>query len=283
MANAAPVPPFAPEFVRAVCDVLAQTGSPGLSNSEVDQLLAQLGLAGRDASLNKRTSLFYALHNAQVPKQTGQPVLRFINAAMAPIRYTSDPKRFDALRSQLNEVMVFHSLAVSKEGRLRRASGARTLSEGAKLAGRLHGELRHRGAHELLFQYCDEELVTRSLFHALSEAAKSIPDRVRQMTGFAGDGAALYDQVFGTNTQPPFLFINAFGSESEVSEHRGFKNLLMGIHGHYRNPRAHSSRISANEQLDDFYDAMSLFSYVHRRLDTASKDPRPREVYAKNG
>lgn len=274
MANAEPVPPFAPEFVRAVCDVLAQTDTPGLSNSEIDQLLSQLRLGGRDTGLNKRTSLFYALYNAQVPKQTGQPVVRFINAAMAPIRYANARTRFEDLRSQLNEVMIFHSFSVSEKGRLTRASsGASTLSEGAKLAGRLHAELRRRGAHPLLFQYCDEELVTRSLFHGLLEAAKSIPDRVRQMSGLAGDGSALYDQVLGTNTQHPLLFINTFESESDISEHRGFKNLLLGIHGHYRNPRAHSSRISANERLDDFHDAMSLFSYVHRRLDTASKDP----------
>lgn len=273
MANAAPPAPFAPEFVRAICDVLAQTGPPGLTNSEIDQLLAQLHLGARDASHNKRTSLFYVLYNAQVPEQTGLPVLRFANAAMAPIRYISDPKRFEDLRSQLNEVMVFHSLSVSDKGRLtHRSSAASTLTEGAKLAGRLHAELRHRGAHELLFQYCDEELVTRSLFHGLFEAAKSIPARVRTMTGLAGDGSALYDQVFGTNTVSPLLFINGYRTESDISEHRGFKHLLLGVHGHYRNPRAHSSRIDADEQLDDFYDAMTLFSYIHRRLDTASKD-----------
>ena len=274
MADAQSVPPFAPEFVRAVCDVLAQTDWPGLSNTEIDQLLSQLRLGARDTSLNKRSSLFYALFNAQVPNQTGQPVLRFINAAMAPIRYTGDPKRFEELRAQLNEVMIFHSLSVSEKGRLTRASsGASTVSEGAKLAGRLHAELRHRGAHHLLFRYCNEELVTRSLFHGLSEAAKSIPDRVRETTGLAGDGSALYDQVFGTNTQRPKLFINGFVTDSDISEHRGFKNLLLGVHGHYRNPRAHSPRINADERVEDFYDAMSLFSYIHRRLDTASTDP----------
>ena len=123
----------------------------------------------------------------------------------------------------------------------------------------------------MLFQYCSEELVTRSLFHATTEASKSILHRVRQITSLAGDGGALYNQVFGTNNERPLLFINGYESDSDISEHRAFKNILLGIHGHYRNPRAHSSRIDSHEILEDFYDAMSLFSYAHRRLDSAMR------------
>lgn len=58
-------------------------------------------------------------------------------------------------------------------------------------------------------------------------------------------------------------------AESERSEHRGFKNLLTGIHGHYRNPRAHTTRRGSDEGKQDFFEAFALFSYVHRRLDRA--------------
>ncbi|WP_308160726.1 TIGR02391 family protein [Mycolicibacterium goodii] len=80
--------------------------------------------------------------------------------------------------------------------------------------------------------------------------------------------------MLGTNREYPLWSINDHRSDSEISEHRGFKNLLVGIHGHFRNPRAHSSRIAQHEDLVDFYDAFSLFSYVHRRLDSIKKlDP----------
>lgn len=46
---------------------------------------------------------------------------------------------------------------------------------------------------------------------------------------------------------------------------------MVGIHGHFRNPRAHTNRIMTDEELVDFYDAFSLFSYVHRRLDTMKR------------
>lgn len=117
---------------------------------------------------------------------------------MAPEGYVRDRQRFEDLRQQLSEVMIFHELVINEKGRVARASAkATTLSEGAKLVGRLHTELRHRAVHDLLFTYCSEELVNQSLFHAISEAAKSIPNRVREMTGLIGDGWVLYNAAFG--------------------------------------------------------------------------------------
>jgi uncharacterized protein (TIGR02391 family) len=170
--------------------------------------------------------------------------------------------------------MIFHELTVTENGRVARArTKATTLSEGAKLAGRLHTELRHRAVHDLLFTYCSEELVNRSLFHAISEASKSIPNRVREMTGLIGDGWILYNAAFGhrdgKSRTEARLFINDYRTESDQVEHEGFRSLLVGVHGHYRNPRAHSNRINRDEDLNDFLDAMSLFSYIHKRLDAA--------------
>ena len=268
-----PRPPHPVQLVQAVCDVLGQTGAPGLTGSEIDRLLQGQGLPGREGGANKRQGLFLTIYNAQ--RSNGGVFIKFVNQAMSPIRFARNPTEFDTLRGQLNEVMVFHGLAINKEGKVARSQRATTLSEGAKMSGRLHTELRHRGAHQLLFEYCEEELVTRSLFHAMTEASKSIPARVRKITGLAGDGDALYNGVFGSKNDPPLLYINSYSTDSEISEHRGFKNLLLGVHGHYRNPRAHSSRIDSTEILEDFYDAMSLFSYAHRRLDKSSSTPPP--------
>lgn len=262
---------FPDEFTKGICDILAQTGDPGLSGSEIDGLLQMVRVSSREPGANKRDSLFITLHNVQVRQQAGNVVSAFIAKAMSPSRYVRDSKRFDELRGQLNEFLVFWGQTINERGQLVGSQKATTISEAAALAGRLQTELRRRGTHSELFRYCDEELLNKSLFHAITEAAKSIPNRVRTMTGLAGDGAALYDGVFGTNQVAPFLLINPHKTDSEISEHRGFKNLLLGIHGHYRNPRAHSSRIDSEENPADFYDAFGLFSYVHRRLDASDR------------
>lgn len=147
---------------------------------------------------------------------------------MSPARYVRDHGRFNELRDQLNEVLVLHGLAVNEKGQVTRAKHrATTLSEAAELAGSLQTELRRRGCHDQLLAYCREELVAKSLFHALTEAAKSVPDRVRSMTGVALDGGELYDEVFGSKTKPPRITINAMSDPSEESEHKGFKSLRV--------------------------------------------------------
>ena len=232
-----------------------------------------VNINGRPEGYNKRDGLYVALTNKQAAQRAGNCVAAFITRAMSPGRYARDPKRFTQLRDELNEFLVHHGYAVNDAGKLARRKQASSLSEGAKLAGTLQVELRRRGTHPELFRYCEEEFVNRSLFHGLSEAAKSIPARVRAITGLAGDGGALYSGVFGSAHDRPVLYINSYESDSDISEHRGFNNLLLGIHGHFRNPRAHSNRINAVEAMPDFYDAFALFSYVHRQLDGASLSP----------
>lgn len=264
-----PLPVFDVQLTEAVCNVLAQTQYPGLSGSELRSALRVVNIDALDDGTNKRTQLLTTLHNAQVKRRRGDTLVLFINAAMSPSRYVQDHGRFDQLRGELNEVLALYGLRVNEKGQVARGAQATTLSEAAQLAGELVSELRRRNCHPALLTYCNEELVRKSLFHAVSEASKSIPDRLRRHTGFGLDGDELYSEVFGSRTSSPRILINAFGTESEKSEHRGFKNLLTGIHGHYRNPRAHSTRHGSTESRDDFYDAFALFSYVHRRLDGA--------------
>lgn len=270
-------PPVYPLAVtEAVCDVIAQTGYPGLTGSELTAVLKHAQVLDLEDGPNKRTQLLHTLHNTQVRRGDGATLVVFLRAAMAPARYVQDHARFNELRDQLNEVLVLHGLGVSESGQLvRTRQHAKTLSQAAELAGSLQAELRRRGCHEQLLTYCREELIAKSLFHALAEAAKSIPDRVRSMTGVALDGADLYDEVFGSKTRPPQIVINAMSNPSEESEHKGFKSLVVGVHGHYRNPRAHSTRLGSTEARDDFLDAFGLFSYIHRRLDRAETQAGP--------
>ncbi|MGH8955855.1 MAG: TIGR02391 family protein [Microbacterium sp.] len=267
------LPTFPMDLIKGVAEVLGQTERPGLTNREIDQLLQMVGINGRPDGYNKRDGLYVALNNKQAAQRAGNSVAAFITRAMSPGRYARDPERFTQLKDELNEFLIHHGYAVNDAGKLARRRPATSLSEGAKLAGTLQVELRRRGTHPELFRYCEEEFVNRSLFHALSEAAKSIPARVRTITGLAGDGGALYNGVFASGRDRPVLYINAYESDSDISEHRGFNNLLLGIHGHFRNPRAHSNRINAVEAVPDFYDAFALFSYVHRRLDGVSLSP----------
>lgn len=262
------IPIFDITMTESIADVLAQTDYPGLTNTEIDRLLEQIRITS-DGGSNKRDRLYRTLHNVQVRQGCGNALGGFVARAMAPARYVQDQRRWEALRDQLNAVLILHGYFVTDNGKLAHGAKAATLTEAAKLAGELRTELIRRDTHAVLLQYTEEEVIVKDLFHAMSEAAKSVPDRVRALTGIGLDGAELYDEAFGTNRIQPKLFINSFDNASLISEHRGFKNLLLGVHGHYRNPRAHTTRHGSTEARIDFYDLFSLLSYIHRRLDTS--------------
>ncbi len=263
-------PVFDISLTKAICDILAQTDYPGLSSSEIDTLLAMSRIRQREHGANKRDSLFRTLHNTQVRQKCGNALIVFVRTAMDNTRYAADPKRREMLADELGPILALHGLKLDKSGRLAYGRRAQTLSEAAELTGSLRAELLRREVHPELLRYCSEELVSQSLFHAMSEAAKSVPDRIRQITGSNLDGADLYDAVLGTKNSLPILRIGGITTESAASEQRGFKNLLLGIHGHYRNPRAHKTRLGATESKQDLLDAYSLLSYVHRLLDGAT-------------
>lgn len=269
-----PMDVFPTALTVAVADVLAQTDYPGLSNSELVRLLPAAKLTELEDGPNKRERLAATLNNVQVEKGNGAYLVLFVNAVMNPVRYVGNPDRFHELQAQLNSVLVLHGYRINDEGKFATARAkASTLDEAAELAGVLQSELRRRGCHDALLLYAREELLRRSLFHALSEAVKSVSDRLRRHAGSGKDGADLYAELFGSGGGSPRLAINPFSTESDKAEHKGFLTLLIGIHSHYRNPRAHSTRLGSIEDRQDFFDAFSLLSYVHRRLDGAGVRP----------
>jgi uncharacterized protein (TIGR02391 family) len=105
--------------------------------------------------------------------------------------------------------------------------------------------------------------------HRSLETTPSFRPQIRPSSTLGTDAEELYATVFGGKATEPLVTVTAFLTESEKSEQRGFKNLLTGIHGHCRSPRAHATRRGSDEDKQDFLEAFALFSYVHRRLDRA--------------
>lgn len=138
-----------------------------------------------------------ALQTRQQRDRASNCLIVFINTAMESSRYVDDPNRFSALRDGLTEALSLVGLKVNEQGKLARAQVARNLDEVARLAGRLQTELRRRGIHEQVIMYCQEELIRKSLFHAVFEATKGVAARLRTLSGSTFDGSELVGRVLG--------------------------------------------------------------------------------------
>lgn len=259
--------------VESVCEVLGDT-STGLTGGEIGRLLAKIGVPDIDSGSTKRHRLSNALLVQQQKQQASNCIVRFITEAMSSGLHFNDPTRRQNLQDGLTERLSLLGLEVREDGRVGKArQTATTVGEAVRLAGRLRTELVRRGTHPEVLRYCEEELVRRSIFHAVFEATKGLAARLRQLSGSILDGSELVNHCFGAKGgTTPVLRINGYQNKTEESEYRGFANLLRGIFGTFRNPPAHALRAAQEWTIteSDALDLFSTLSYLHRRLDGAT-------------
>ena len=260
--------PFPSGDLEALCKVLADTNN-GLTGGEIAHTLAQIGVVDIDPMMTKWKRLYNALAEEQNKHQAGNMVLSFIAKALHPMKYINSTERYESMLRSVNTVLAFHGLEFRDDGIFYKVKPVSTLSEAEKRAKKFKSSVSDRNLHNDLLSFCRAELLQENYFHAVLEATKSVGSKVRSMTGLSSDGNQLIDDAFGGTD--PILKINAFKTDTEKSEQRGFTNLAKGLFGTFRNPTAHAPKIEWNLEEQDALDLFTLASYVLRRIDNSHK------------
>lgn len=262
------IPPFPAERLEAISKVLADT-SEGLTGSEIDHLLRNCDIPNLNPEMTKWKRLHNAFVEFQNEHQVGNHVIVFIQRAMDPARFVSEPNVFHSRRDRLNPVLAFCGYMLGEDGKLRKADAARTITDALQRANRLHSALIQRSVHADMLKFCKAELLQENYFHAVFEAMKSITAKIRTLSGLSGDGCDLVHDAFGQKFGDPLLAINPFKTETHKGEQYGFMNLLKGLYGTIRNPLAHTPKAEWEMTEQDALDIMTMISLVHRKLDQA--------------
>jgi uncharacterized protein (TIGR02391 family) len=261
-------PPFESAHLERLARILADTES-GLTGSQIDHFLREAKVANVDPLATKWRRLFNALVDHQNKHQVGNGTFSFIRHALAPARFLANRNVFETYRRDVNAVLSFRGVEYRDDGKFYRVEAARTLGEAEQRAGRLRAVLSERGAHRDVIAACRAELLADNYFHAVLEACKSVAQKLRSKAGLQSDGADLVTAaLLGAQ---PVLRINAYVSDSEKSEQKGFGQLLIGLFGTFRNPTAHTLRTAWSMDVTDAIDLFTLASFAHRRLDRASR------------
>jgi uncharacterized protein (TIGR02391 family) len=266
------VPPFNEQQLTSIAKILAESYG-GLTGSEIGFLLKQVGMPDPDPTLTKWKRLYNAFIVFQNERHFGNHVVVFINKALNPVQYTSNPETFASRRDQLNAVLAFSGITIGDDGKARWSVRAKNLDEALERADRLQAALRTRRVHQDVLTYCRAELLKENYFHAVFEATKSIAAKIRTMTGLTSDGADLAQAAFSLpkNGSSPLLAINDLKTDTDKGEQRGFVNLLIGLFGTVRNPLAHNPKLEWPIDEQDALDILTLASLVHRKLDKSHK------------
>ena len=258
--------PFRSADIEALCKVLADTDT-GLTGAEIGHTLAQIGVIDTDPTMTKWKRIYNALSENQNKRQDGNRILSFIAKALYPTRYINKSEQYELMIMGVNKVLAFHGLNFRDDGKFHEIKPVSTLAEAEKRAQNLKTSVFDRNLHKDLIRFCKAELLQDNYFHAVLEATKSVASKVRSMTGFDSDGSKLIDEAFGGSS--PILKINAFKTDTDKSEQKGFVNLAKGLFGTFRNPTAHAPKIEWNLEEQDALDLFTLASYVLRRIDNS--------------
>lgn len=240
-----------------------------MTGAQIPNLIAPLRVteAPGEARNTKWKRLFNAVAEAQNRQRDGRPLLRLIGDVMRPVRFAS-AEEFEACRYELNERLLLSGFVVRDDGKVARTQAAKTLAEAEQRANDLRAELRRRDVHPDVLHFCRAELVQHNYFHAVLEASKSVAQKLRDLSGLDGDGAALVDATCSLASGPVVVF-NNLSNDWERSEQTGIATLLKGLFGTFRNPTAHAPKVLWATSRRDALDLMTLASMLHRRLDEA--------------
>jgi uncharacterized protein (TIGR02391 family) len=259
-----------PQLSETTLDVLCRTLADAATHKEVSLLLSQCGI-DEQGGQPKWQRMLLALSHRQKQDNCGNNAINFICAILHPSRFGGRQQAFEDFRANVNYQLSFYGFSIDEKGQPQRVAAASTISEATQRANELRSELTHRSVHVDVLRFCMAELLQDNYFHCVLEATKSVAQKIRDKTGIEGDGASLVDQAFSIKT--PLLALNTLQTESEQSEQKGFANLLKGVFGTFRNVLAHAPKINWAVNRIDAMDALTILSYIHRRLDEATVVP----------
>ncbi|MEY2419956.1 MAG: hypothetical protein QOI95_23 [Acidimicrobiaceae bacterium] len=261
-----PPAPFSSSTVEMVCRVLGEA----VTGAQIPNLIAPLKTsepAGEERN-TKWKRLFNAVAAAQNRQGDGRPLVRLVGDVMQPVRFPSSGD-FESHRAAVNERLLLAGFKVRDDGRVARVQAARTLEEAQQRADGLRAELTRRNVHPDVLYFCRAELMQQNYFHAVLEASKSVAQKLRDLSGHVGDGAALVDGSCSMASGPVVAF-NGLSTDWERSEQTGLTMLLKGLFGTFRNPSAHAPKVVWATSRAEALDMMTLASMLHRRLDNAA-------------
>jgi len=259
-----------PSLTDTTLDVICRTLADAVTHKELSLILSQCGIEERGGN-PKWERMLLALTHRQKQDQCGNNAINFISSILHPSRFGGRDEVFEDFRTSVNYQLAFYGLTMNERAQPHLVAVASTISEATQRANELRSELSHRSVHVNVLRFCKAELLQSNYFHCVLEAAKSVAQKIRDKAGIEGDGASLVDQAFSLKT--PLLALNTLQTESEQSEQKGFAHLLKGIFGTFRNVLAHAPKISWAVNKTDAMDALTILSYIHRRLDEATVVP----------
>lgn len=251
---------------KSELEALSHALGEGCTGSELTTLLNDCGIRDNSGESTKWRRIFAVFTDRQEQDGNSNAFLAFIQKSLAPVRFINmNHDQYDDLLFNVNRVLMFMGLEISKEGKINLVNAATTITEVERRTQNLKRALEKRVIHRDVLACCKVEYLQENYFHAIFEAAKSLSEKVRNLTGIQDDGSGLFNAAFSISN--PRLALNSLQTSSERNQQNGLKEMLHGVTHMVRNVTAHEMKFKwiVNEQ--DAIDILTTISFLHKQLD----------------
>ena len=265
------LPRLSSNQIEQIARIMGDTRG-GFTGSEIGHFLAQCKMDDPDPGLTKWKRLYNAFCVAVNKSGSTNVVFLFLRHCMEPAQGINNPERYSSMRFELNKVLMLVGVEIRDDGHFYSVSQAQSLGEVQRRTKELRDKLIGYGAHQEVLKCCRNELLAEDYFHAVQEAAKSLCDRVRTMSGLTTDGATLFNTAFAVGN--PYIAYNSLRTSTEQNQQNGLKEMLCGVIHMARNVTAHELRIHWDVNEKDAVDILTQISYLHKLLDMCITVPR---------
>ena len=251
--------------VEQIAKIMGDTAN-GFTGSEIRHHLQQCGINDVEFDGTKWVRLYNAFCNS-VNSNGGSSnaIYAFIKHCFEPAQGLQNPDRYKLMRIEINKVLMLVGIEIGDDGQFRQIIRAQSLTEVQRRITSLRDKLRGYNAHERVISCCKEEFLTDDYFHAVHEAAKSLCDHVREMTGLTEDGTKLVETAL--SSKDPYILFGNVLNETGRNMQNGLKEMLNGVIHMIRNVTAHELRMHWNVNEREATDVLIQISYLHRILD----------------
>lgn len=265
------LPQLTQNQIEQIARILGDTEN-GFSGSELGRLFAQTQISDHNQGATKWIRLYDNLHEEISRRGSTDIVFKLIRCCMEPASGLKDCGRYVWMRAELNKVLMLVGIEIKDNGQLNEVSKATSIDEVRLRTKELCNKLSFYRVHPNVLKCCTEEALAKDYFHAVHEAAKSLCDRVRELSGLDKDGAELIQIAF--SIRDPYVAYTRLDTESGRNQQNGLKEMLCGVIHMVRNVTAHELRIRWDIKENDAIDILIQISYLHKLLDNCVRVPR---------
>ncbi len=244
----------------------------GFTGGEIEHSLAQCGIYDSNPEMTKWKRLYNAFCDVVNKSGSTKRIYSFIKYCMEPAQGLINIDRYNWMKLELNKVLMFVGVEIKDDGCFYSVLQAHSLGEVQRRTKELREKLTGYGAHGEVLKCCRDELMAQDYFHAVQEAAKSLCERVRTMTGLKLDGTELFQKAF--SIKDAYVALNSLRTSSEQNQQNGLKEMLCGVMHMVRNVTAHELRIRWDVNENSAIDILTQISYLHKLLDLCVIVPR---------